>query len=105
MQATQEHHRVPRLRVYDHAAEMDALASEYKALQRQQESIKAQLDELKASIIQGMAGQDVYATHLYKISNKAVTSQRLDSKALQAVHPDIYAIFCKASTSTRFEIR
>jgi len=85
-------------------ADMTALATEYKALKRQEEAIKAQLDELKATMIGSMNGEEVFLTDLYKISYKTFTSNRLDTDTFKAVHPDIYTLFCKTSTSTRFTI-
>lgn len=44
----------------------------------------------------GLAGLD------YKITYKAVTSSRLDSKALKADQPELYAKYTKQTTARRF---
>jgi predicted phage-related endonuclease len=104
MEALQTERHPRALHIYDPAKELDALATEYKALQRQQETIKAQLDELKATMIQEMAGQEVVTAGVYKISNKTIVSTRLDMDTFKAVHPDIFKVFSKTSTSTRFTV-
>jgi predicted phage-related endonuclease len=93
------------LHIYNPTDELEALATEYKSLQRQQDSIKARLDELKAAMIDTMNGAEEAVAGVYKISNKAVTSVRLDTAAFKSVHPDIFKLFSKESTSTRFEVR
>ena len=41
----------------------------------------------------------------HSISWKPVTSERLDSKSLKVNEPEIYAKYCKSSTSRRFTLR
>jgi predicted phage-related endonuclease len=83
---------------------LSAAACEYKGLQRQIESLKAQLDETKQVILDGMAGAEVVTAGVYKISNKTIVSNRLDMDTFKAVHPDIFKLFSKTSTSTRFTV-
>ena len=48
------------------------------------------------------AGVDALASLDYKITYKAVTSSRLDSKALRADQPELYAKYTKQTTARRF---
>lgn len=93
-----------KLRVYRYHGDIDALAGEFKELKRQEESIKAQLDELKARMIEELDGRDEYTGELYKVSNKEVHSTRLNTKDLQTLHPDIYKLFSQETVSHRFTV-
>lgn len=64
----------------------------------------AEIDSLQDSIKQHMdaAGVDTLAGLDYKITYKAVTSSRLDSKALKADQPELYAKYTKQTTARRF---
>jgi predicted phage-related endonuclease len=93
------------LHIYNPTEELEALATEYKSLQRQQESIKELLDDIKGMMIETMNGAEEVVAGVFKISNKEITSSRLDTKALKADHADLYAEYSKPSTSTRFEVR
>jgi predicted phage-related endonuclease len=73
-------------------------------LQRQIESLKKQLEEAKKVIIEDMAGRETVIAQEYKISLKTIVSNRLDTDSLKTIHPDIYKLFCKPSTSTRFTV-
>lgn len=70
----------------------DDLAGEIEALQ---DSIKA---EMTARNVDELTGAD------WKVTWKAVTSNRLDSTALKKELPDIAARYTKASVSRRFTI-
>lgn len=48
------------------------------------------------------AGVDTLAGLDYKITYKAVTSSRLDSKALKGDQPELYARYTKQTTTRRF---
>jgi predicted phage-related endonuclease len=109
MQATAERHpRAKNVVEYDFAQTRDydiyAAAKEYKALQRQIESLKEQMEEAKKVIIEDMAGRETVIAQEYKISYKSFPRHDLDTKALQTIHPDIYKLFSKVSTSTRFTV-
>lgn len=70
----------------------DELAGEIEALQ---DAIKA---EMTARSVDELTGDD------WKVTWKAVTSNRLDSTALKKELPDIAARYTKASVSRRFTI-
>ncbi len=70
----------------------DELAGEIEALQ---DAIKA---EMTARSVDELTGDD------WKVTWKAVTSNRLDSVALKKELPDIAARYTKASVSRRFTL-
>lgn len=57
-------------------------------------------DEIKAYM--QAAGKDEIIGSEHKASYKAVTSSRLDSKALKEHYPDIVTAFTKQTTTKRF---
>ena len=74
--------------------ELEALIAEVQA---EAEAIK---DTLKAH----MGDQEELRAGEYKVSWKAVTSSRLDSKALRATFPEVAAMFTKQTTTSRFVV-
>lgn len=68
------------------------------------EELAAEIDGLQDAIKQhtDAAGVDTLAGLDYKITYKAVTSSRLDSKALKADQPELYAKYTKQTTARRF---
>ena len=74
--------------------ELEALIAEAQA---EAEAIK---DALKAH----MGDQEELRAGEYKITWKAVTSSRLDSKALKAALPDVARAFTKQTTTRRFVV-
>lgn len=74
--------------------ELEALIAEAQA---EAEAIK---DALKAH----MGEQEELRAGEYRITWKAVTSSRLDSKALKAALPDVAQAFTNQTTSRRFVV-
>lgn len=70
-----------------------ALDEQIKALEEAKAALKA---ELIAAIGEGIETDKV------KVHNTTVTSNRFDSTRFKKDHPDVYAEYTKASTSTRF---
>ncbi len=68
----------------------DELAGEIEAIQ---DEIKTHMTESNTDTLTGID---------WKITWKAVTSKRLDSKALKAAMPDVVEQFTRESTSKRF---
>ena len=64
--------------------------------------IKAAEDTLKAHMT--INEQDTLIVGDYKLKYTTVTSSRLDSKALQATHENLYNQFLKTSEYKRFSI-
>ena len=86
------------------ANEIAAKVQELRELRRMADELAAEIDSLQDAIKQHMdaAGVDTLAGLDYKITYKAVTSSRLDSKALKADQPDLYAKYTKQTTARRF---
>lgn len=68
------------------------------------EEAQAELDSLKDTVKAEMAerGTDTLMGADWKVTWKAVTSSRFDSKAFKADHADLYAVYVKPSVSRRF---
>lgn len=84
--------------------ELTNLCREYRELQRMGEEIAAEMDALKERIRAAMGENDTVTAGEYKITNKAVSSSRLDSVALKKALPEIAAQFTKTTVSRRFVI-
>lgn len=76
----------------------------YRENKRLLEELEAMNDALKAEIIGMMHGAPEMVQGTAKAIYKDVQSVRLDSKLLQAVHPDIYAEYSKRTTYKRFSV-
>lgn len=83
---------------------LESMAQEYKELQRLKEELEATLDALKDAIKEAMQGAEVVTAGAFKLSNKLVTSSRIDTTALKKAHPDIAAAFTKTTQAPRFTI-
>ena len=70
-----------------------------KELEAQAEAIRA---ELKADL--ESKGEDEHNTGSFIIRWTEIISRRLDSKALKAALPDVFATYSRESTSHRFTI-
>ena len=68
----------------------DDLSAEITALE---DDIKAHMEDLSTDTLHG---------NDFKITWKAITSSRLDSKALKAAAPDLWERFTKTVTTRRF---
>lgn len=84
--------------------ELTTLCREYRELQRMGEEIAAEMDALKERIRAAMGENDTVTAGEYKITNKTVSSSRLDSVALKKALPEIAAQFTKTTVSRRFVI-
>lgn len=86
--------------------ELLSLVEQYKEAQQLIEAAQAEMDTIKATISAEMARRDVdrmdVGTH--KVTLKAVTTSRLDSKAIKAAAPKLAARFTKTTTTTRFYV-
>lgn len=80
------------------------LCKEYKELQRLSEELSDQIDAIKEQIRAIMGGAETVTAGEYKVTDKPVTSSRLDSTALKRELPEIAARFTKTTTAKRFII-
>lgn len=87
--------------------EMHAIIKELKEFKILRDEAEARIAELETIIKSEMKSQelDKMVVGEYKCSLAMVTSNRIDSKALQENRPDIYSIFVKPSTYERLTIR
>ena len=88
------------------AIEMETKVNDLRELRRMADELAGEIsaleDELKAHMT--ATGTDEITGTTFKITWKTVTSSRLDSKALKAEAPDLWARFSKAITSRRFVV-
>ena len=84
--------------------EMDGKIKELRELRRMAEELQAEIDSLQDTIKAEMTARnvDTLAGTDWKITWKAVTSNRLDSTALKKELPKIAARFMKQTTARRF---
>lgn len=76
----------------------------YRENKRLIEELEAMNDAIKTEIIGMMNGAPEMAQGTAKAIYKDVSSVRLDSKLLQATHPDIYAECSKKTVYKRFSV-
>lgn len=76
----------------------------YRENKRLIEELEAMNDAVKADIINMMQGAPEVVAGACKVIYKDVQSVRLDSKLLQAAHPDIYAECNKKTVYKRFSV-
>ncbi len=73
-------------------------SAEEKAAEERKNEAANQLKQLLGDNESGIAGE-------YRVSWKSVTTNRLDTKAMQAELPDVYTKYTKTSESRRFSIK
>ena len=78
--------------------------NEYRENKRLLEELEAMNESIKADIITMMQGAPEVVAGACKVMYKDVQSVRLDSKLLQAAHPDIYAECSKKTVYKRFSV-
>lgn len=78
--------------------------NEYRENKRLMEELESINDAIKADIISMMHGAPEMVQGTAKAIYKDVQSVRLDSKLLQAAHPDIYAECSKRTVYKRFSV-
>lgn len=86
--------------------EMEVKVNELRELRRMADELAGEIatieDEIKSQMTAN--GADELHGTTFKITWKTVTSSRLDSKALKADAPGLYAQYCKPITSRRFQL-
>ncbi len=87
--------------------EMHEIIREFKEMKLFKEEVEARISELENIIKSEMKTQDTNKMVVgeYKCSLATITSNRIDSKALQENRPDIYSIFVKPSTYERLTVK
>ena len=84
-----------------------ATVTELQELKRMQEELQAEIDSLTDAIKAHMteAQVDTLTAGAWKVSYKAVTSNRLDSSALKKAMPELAERFMKTTTTRRFIVQ
>lgn len=87
--------------------EIHAVIKELKEYKILKDEAEARISELESIIKSEMKSQelDKMVVGEYKCSLATITSNRIDSKALQENRPDIYSMFIKPSTYERLTVR
>ena len=85
-------------------SDFEKRVNEYRENKRLIEELKAMNDAIRTDIINMMHGAPEMVQGTAKAIYKDVQSVRLDSKLLQAAHPDIYAECSKRTTYKRFSV-
>lgn len=85
-------------------SDFEKRVNEYRENKRLIEELEAMNDSIKADIITMMQGAPEMVQGTAKAIYKDVQSVRLDSKLLQAAHPDIYAECSKKTVYKRFSV-
>ena len=82
--------------------EIEAKTRELRQLQALIEEATAEAEAIKDAIKAAMGDTEELRAGEYKITWKAVTSSRLDSKALRAAAPELVERFTRTTTTRRF---
>lgn len=84
--------------------EMENKARELQELKRMREELEAEIAGLEDAIKAAMGNEEQVTAGAFKITWKAVTSNRLDSSALKKELPDVAARYMKQTTVRRFVV-
>lgn len=84
--------------------ELEAKARELKELQLMAEELSAEMDAIKDSIRIALGDQEEVIAGAFKITNKPVTSNRMDTTAIRKELPEIAQRYSKQSTVKRLVI-
>lgn len=82
--------------------EIIATLTELQEYNRIIEEAQAAADALKDRIKAHMGDSETLIAGPYKVTWKAVTTNRIDSKALAKDHPDLASEYTRTSTTRRF---
>lgn len=86
-------------------SELIAIITELQEYNRIIEEAQAAADALKDRVKAHMGTDEQLTAGPYKVTWKAVTSTRIDSKRLTAEHPDIAASYTVTTTARRFTVK
>lgn len=82
--------------------EMESKIRELRQLQALIDEATAEAEAIKDTIKAEMGDAEELRAGEYKVTWKAVTASRLDSKALKAALPEVVERFTKTTTTRRF---
>lgn len=86
--------------------ELTSKIENIKTLQRMIEELTAEMETAKDEVKREMEtqGVDEMSVSCFKVRYKEVKSSRFDSTAFKQTHAELYAQYCKPTTSKRFSI-
>ena len=86
--------------------QLDNRVKKLQSIEAQMKELEAQADELRAALRADLEakGEDEHDTGSFIIRWKEIISLRLDSKALKAALPDVFAAYSRESISRRLTI-
>ena len=84
--------------------ELTSKIKELRELQALIEEAQAEAEAIKDTLKAYMGDREEVRTGEYRMTWKAVTSSRLDSKALKAALPEVAARFTTQTTTRRFVV-
>lgn len=84
--------------------ELEAKAKELKELQRMADELTAEMDAIKDEIRIALGDKEEVIAGAFKITNKPVTSNRMDTTAIKKELPEIAQRYNKQSTVKRLVI-
>lgn len=83
---------------------LEAKVRELKELQRMAEELNTEMDTLKNDIRTTIGDREEVTVGAYRITNKAITSSRLDTNALRKELPELAERFTKTTIVHRLVI-
>ena len=83
---------------------LEAKVHELKELQRMAEELNTEMDALKNDIRTTIGNREEVTVGAYRITNKAITSSRLDTNALRKELPELAERFTKTTIVHRLVI-
>ena len=89
----------------NYITQLEEACKEYKELLRMREELEAEMEATAAQIKEIMGDRETVTAGPFKVSNKLVTSSRLDSKGLKAAFPDLVARFTRSTKYRRFTVQ
>ena len=86
--------------------QLDNRVKKLQSIEAQMKELEEQADAIRAEIKADLEakGEDEHDTGSFIIRWKEIISRRLDSKALKAALPDVFAAYSRESTSRRLTI-
>lgn len=82
----------------------EKLCNEYRENKRLIEELTAMNDELKAAILEIMAGRETVTEGASKATNKTVISSRFDSAGFKKEYPDLFGEYSRETSYKRFTV-
>lgn len=88
------------------SSELSSKVQELRELRRMADELAAEMEAISDSIKAEMSAREVdeLAGSDWKVTWKAVTTSRFDTKAFKATHAELYGQYTRETTSRRFTV-